>query len=142
MLQFTTPRPTLHRSPKYYTEEAAYNNVCCLVHYTEAPKYYVTKAPEFYTCMYLPLPTTPRSRITTKLKRSSITLQPALPRATTPTSRSITVRKRSLKKKKCPNCSALSVTNCFPHRVTDSQLWVNILNFSLSFVSIIFFSIW
>ncbi|EFX86725.1 hypothetical protein DAPPUDRAFT_307911 [Daphnia pulex] len=36
----------------YYTEEAAYNNVCCLVYYTEAPKYYITKAPEFCTSMY------------------------------------------------------------------------------------------
>jgi hypothetical protein len=32
-----------------------------------------------------------------------------------------------------------SVTNCIPHRVTDSQLWVNILIFTLSFVSILFF---
>jgi hypothetical protein len=52
-----------------------HDSVCCLVNYTEAPKYYITKALEFYTsiCMLI-LPTTPRPRITTTLKRSSTTL--------------------------------------------------------------------
>jgi hypothetical protein len=85
----------------------------------------------------LPLPTTPRPRITSTLKRPSTTLQPALP---TPTYRNIIVRKRSLPQKKevpelqCPICH-----QPIPHRVTDSQLWVNILIFTLSFVSILFF---
>jgi hypothetical protein len=63
-----------------------------------------------------------------------------LPRATTSTYRRITVRKRSRwKKKSCPNCSALSVTNWIPHRVTDSQLWVNIF-FYIDFCIKLFFS--
>jgi hypothetical protein len=106
MLQFTTPRPTLHRSPQalHRRSRLLHNNVCCLVYYTKAPKYYITKAPEFYTSMYaapayyteaphyynIEAPTS---------TRSSTTLQPALPRATTPTYRSITVRKRSRQKK-------------------------------------------
>jgi hypothetical protein len=62
-----------------------------------------------------------------------------LPRATTSTYRRITVRKRSRwKKKSCPNCSALSVTNWIPHRVTDSQLWVNIF-FYIDFCIKLFF---
>jgi hypothetical protein len=103
MLQFTTSRPTLHRSPQvlHWRSRLLHNNVCCLVYYTEAFKHYITKAPEFYTSVcVLPLPTTPTPRITATLKRSSTALQPTLPRATTLTSRSITVRKRSRLKKK------------------------------------------
>jgi hypothetical protein len=56
MLQFTTPRPTLHRSPQvlHRRSRLLQNKVCSLVYYTEAPKYYITKAPEFYTSMYPP----------------------------------------------------------------------------------------
>ncbi|XP_046631879.1 uncharacterized protein LOC124311431 [Daphnia pulicaria] len=48
MLQFTTPRPTLHRSPQvlHRRSRLLQNKVCSLVYYTEAPKYYITKAPE------------------------------------------------------------------------------------------------
>jgi hypothetical protein len=54
ILQFTTPRPTLLRSPQvlHRRSRLLHNNVCCLVYYTEAPKYYITKAPEFYASMY------------------------------------------------------------------------------------------
>ncbi len=114
-----------------------HHNSWCSSCYTEYPKSKTlpwATSPESRS-------TTPRPRITTTLKRSSITLQPTLPRATTPTSQSITVRKKSLlkKKKSSTNCRALSVTNCIPHRETDSQLWVNILIFIQSLVSIFFF---
>jgi hypothetical protein len=68
-------------------------------YYTEAPYYYDTEALKKHT--------------TTYVAPSYYTYVPK-----------ITVRKRSLKKKKksCPNCSVLSVTNCIPHLVTDSQL--------------------
>jgi hypothetical protein len=39
------------------------------------------------------------------------------------------------------NCSALFVTNWIVHCITSSQLWVNILFFTLSSVSIPLFSI-
>jgi hypothetical protein len=39
------------------------------------------------------------------------------------------------------NCSGLFVTNWIVHRITSSQSWVNILCFTLSFVSILRFSI-
>jgi hypothetical protein len=74
----------------------------------------------------LPMPTTP--------KRLSTTLQPTLPRATTPSPRSNTLRKRIRIKgvrkggrnqssddlRHGNNCSALSVINYIPHRVTSS----------------------
>jgi hypothetical protein len=76
--------PSCYPEPRVISPEAEY--------YTEAPKYYNRNTTRL--CM-LPLPTTPRPRITTTPKRSSTTLQPTLPRATTPTYQRITVRKRS-----------------------------------------------
>jgi hypothetical protein len=103
MLQFTTSRPTLHRSPQvlHRRSRLLHNNVCCLVYYTEAPKHYITKAPEFYTSMRAApacYTEAPHYYNTEALKY--YTIQPTLPRATTLTSRSITVRKRSRLKRR------------------------------------------
>jgi hypothetical protein len=86
-----------------YTESPKYNSALSYItrepeYSTEAPKYYITKAPEYrnttrlvccpcllHRCPYL---------LQHQRATRSTTLQPTLPRATTPTSRSITVRKR------------------------------------------------
>jgi hypothetical protein len=48
------PEPTLHHSSQvlHRRNRLLHNNVCCLVYYTDAPNYYITKAPEFYTCIH------------------------------------------------------------------------------------------
>jgi hypothetical protein len=102
----------------------------------------------------LPLPTTPRPRITTTLKRSNTKLQPALPRATTPTSRSITVRKRSRLKKKevvpelqCPICHQLHSSSCnrFPIMGKYSYFYIeyciNSIFFFYLFICLLIFNI-
>jgi hypothetical protein len=93
----------------------------------------------------LPLPTSPRRRINTTLKRLSTTLQPTLPRATTPTSRSITVRKRSRQKKKevvpelqCPICHQLDSSSCKLFAIMGKYSYFYI---ELCINSVFFFSI-
>jgi hypothetical protein len=141
MLQSTTPRPTLHRSSQvlHRRSRLLHNNVCCLVYCTEAPKYYITKAPEFYTSMYAApayFTEAPHYYNTEALKYYTTTLRcPELLHLRPEVL--LCVKGVVKKKKSCPNC--LSVTNCIPHLVTDSPLWVNILIFTLSFVSIMFF---
>jgi hypothetical protein len=48
---------TIYDAPSCYTEVPKYNSALSYItrepeYYTEAPKYYITKAPEFYTSMY------------------------------------------------------------------------------------------
>ncbi|EFX62709.1 hypothetical protein DAPPUDRAFT_269895 [Daphnia pulex] len=54
MLQFNTPRPTLHRRPQvlHRRSRLLHNNVCCLVTTPSLPSTTSLKAPEFYTSMY------------------------------------------------------------------------------------------
>ncbi|EFX85041.1 hypothetical protein DAPPUDRAFT_238362 [Daphnia pulex] len=88
MLQFTTPRPTLHRSPQVpHRRRRLQQRMLPSLLLPEAFKYYITKAPEFYTSMYATPAYYTEAPYTATLKRSSTTLQPVLPRATTPTSR-------------------------------------------------------
>jgi hypothetical protein len=93
-----------------------HDSVCCLVNYTEAPKYYITKALEFYTSMYAdPTYYTEAPHYYNPEALKYYTIQPTLPRATTPTSRSITVRKRSLEKRSCVRtavCHQLHSSSC------------------------------
>ncbi len=115
-------------------------------YYTEAPKYCTTKAPEYYTTTYAGYAAlayytkAPHYYNTEELKYHTTTY--AAPSYYIDVPKYVRKMSRLKKKKKsCSNCSALSVTNCISHRVTDSQLWVNILFFTLSFVSILFFPI-
>jgi hypothetical protein len=137
--QTATPRPyyttTTYATTGSYTTKA--QECSTIIHdapscYTESRSRILSRVTSPESCI-----TTPRFPSTTSLRQRNTTRICMLPLTTTPRPGRITVPKRSRQKKKsCPNCSASSVTNWIPHRVTNSQLWVNILIFTLIFVSI------
>jgi hypothetical protein len=111
---------TTSDAPSCYTEASKYNSALSHItrepeYYTEAPKYYITKAPEYYTSMY------------------------AAPAYYTESPNYYNTEVRISDTERSVVAYRLSVTNCNLHRVTSSQLWVNIQFFTMNFVSILFF---